>query len=154
MPPLKPDQIDALSFLPQVAAVIAELSELLNQFKKIEQSENEMLFSQYRKYKEDLHESELAKDAAAKEAYERGIADGRNETKIVTSFLRYASHLRGTPSDVPGENHAVEQVLIDVYQGGDKGPSVAQKLAEASEERVDDESTFTCILPPRVYLTM
>jgi hypothetical protein len=144
LPALKPDQTEALSYLPQVVAVINELSELIPTFKKIEQTENEFLLSQHRKYKEDLRESERSKDIAVQEAYAKGVTDGRGETKIVTSFLRYASHLRGIPSDVPGENQAVESVLIGVYQGGDKGPSVAQKLAEGADEPVSDEGTFTC----------
>jgi hypothetical protein len=144
MPPLKPDQIEALSHLPQVIAIINELNELIPVFKKIEQSENEFLLSQHRKYKDDLRESERAKDIAVKDAYAKGVADGRGETKIITSFLRYASHLRGMPSDVAGENQAVEAVLIGVYQGGEKGSTVAQKLAEASDEAVGEDTTFTC----------
>jgi hypothetical protein len=145
MPPLKPDQIEALSHLPKVIAVINELNELIPLFKKLEQSENDFLASQYRKYKEDLLQAEQTKDAAVKEAHEKGVTEGRGETKIVTSFLKYASHLRGSPSDVEGENQAAEHVLIGVYQGGDKGAAVAQKLAEASDEVVGDETTFTCL---------
>ena len=144
MPPLAPDQIEALSHLPEVVAVISELNEQISAFKKIEQSENEFLLSQYRKYKDDLRESERAKDAAVSDAFAKGVAEGRGETKIVTSFLKYASYLRGTPSIVEGENQAAEHVLIGVYQGGDKGAVVAQKLAEGAAEIVGDETSFTC----------
>lgn len=153
MPPLKSDQIEALSHLPQVIAVINELNELVPLFKKIEQSENDLLSSQYRKYKDDLHESERAKDSAVKEAYAKGVGDGRGETKILTSFLRYASHLRGTTSNVEGENSAVEQVLFGVYQGGDKAPAVAQKLVDGVLESVGENTNFTCTYPTFNYLT-
>ena len=146
MPALKPDQVEALSHLPQVVAIINELNELVPVFRKLDQSETELLAAQHRQYNDDLRESERAKDVAIKEAYEKGVAEGRGETKIVTSFLRYASHLRERPSTVEGENSAVEQVLIGVYQGGDKGPNFAQKLAEGSSEVVSEESQFTCNL--------
>jgi hypothetical protein len=120
------------------------LSELVSLFKKLEQSENELVASQHRKHKDDLRESENAKEVAVKESYAKGVADGRGETKIVTSFLRYASHLRERPSNVEGENSAVEQVLIGVYQGGDKGPEIAKKLAEGSSEAVNEDSPFSC----------
>src|SRR5436305_965833 len=94
MPPLKPDQIEALSYLPQVVAIINELNELVPIFKKLEQSEQEFLVSQHRKHKDDLRDAERAKDIAIKESYEKGVVDGQGETKIVLSFLRYASHLR------------------------------------------------------------
>jgi hypothetical protein len=144
MPQLKPDQIEALSYLPQVVAIITELNELIPLFRKLEQSENDSLAAQHRKYKDDLHEAESEKDSAVKEAYAKGVAEGRGETKLVTSFLKYASHLRGAPSHIDGENQAAEQVLIGVYQGGDKGAEVAQKLAEGSEESAGEGTTFTC----------
>ena len=131
MPALKPDQVDALSHLPQVVAIINELNELIPVFKRLDQFETDAAIAQHRKYKEDLREAERAKDVAVKEAYANGVSDGRGETKIVTSFLRYASHLRERPSTVEGENSAVEQVLIGVYQGAEKGSAVAQKLADA-----------------------
>src|SRR5438552_684728 len=118
MPPLKPDQIEALSYLPQVVAVITELNELIPLFKKVEQSENDFVISQYRKYKENLHEAERAKERAVKESYEKGIANARGETKIVTSFLRYAAYLRelrGPSCHMEGESQAVEAVLLGVY---------------------------------------
>jgi hypothetical protein len=151
MPALKPDQVEALSFLPQVIAIINELNELIPTFKKLEQSENDSLSAQHRKYKEDLHEAEREKDVAAKEAYGKGVAEGRTETKTLTSFLKYASHLRGEPSHIEGENQAAEQVLIGVYQGGEKGAAIAQKLAEGSDESVGDGTTFTCIVLPCSY---
>lgn len=122
-------------------------------FKKLDQSENEVVAAQHRKFKDDLHEAERSKDVAVKDAYARGVADGRGETKILTSFLRHASHLRERPSTVEGENSAVEQVLIGVYQGGDKGAAVAQKLAEGSSEVVSDESHFSCNLTLFTCLT-
>jgi hypothetical protein len=153
MPPLKPDQIEALSYLPQVIAVINELNELVPLFKKLDQSENDLLASQYRKYKDDLREVDRAKEVAIKEAYAKGVEDGRGETKILTSFLRYASHLRGTVSNVEGENHAVEQVLFGVYQGGDKAPAVVQKLVEGVHETIDGITNFTCTRQTINYLT-
>jgi hypothetical protein len=150
MPPLKPDQVEAVSFLPQVVAIITELNELIPLFKKLEQSENDFIISQQRKYKEELREAEHAKEAAVKESYEKGVADARGETKIVTSFLRYASYLRelrGPSSHVEGESQAVENVLLGVYQGGDKALSVALKLAGASVEPVSEDSSFTCSRP-------
>jgi hypothetical protein len=151
MPPLKPDQIEAVSFLPQVIAIITELNELIPSFKKLEQSENEFLISQHRKYKDGLREAERAKEVAVKESYEKGVADARGETKIVTSFLRYASYLReprGSSTHAEGESQAVETVLVGVYQGGDKALSVALKLAEAHSERVSEDSSYTCNHPP------
>jgi len=144
MPPLKPDQLEALSHLPQVIAIINELNELVPVFKKLDQSETEILAAQHRKFKDDLREAERAKDVAVKESYDKGVADGRGETKILTSFLKHASFLRERPSSVEGENSAVEQVLIGVYQGGEKGAAVAQKLAEGSSDNVSDEFHFTC----------
>ena len=148
MPPLKPDQIEALSHLPSVIAVITELNEFVGIFKKIEQSENELVLSQHRKYKEDLRALERVKEDAVKEAYEKGLIEGRTETKILTSFLKYASHLRGMPSHIEAENSAAEAVLIGVYQGGDKGAEVAQKLAEGADEVVGDDPNFTCTTSP------
>jgi hypothetical protein len=153
LPALKPDQVEALSFLPQVVAIINELNELIPTFKRLEQSENDYLSAQQRKYKEDLLEAEREKDAAVKEAYAKGVAEARSETKILTSFLKYASHLRGEPSNVEGENQAVEQVLIGVYQGGEKGAEVSQKLADGSDESVGDSLSFTCICTFVVFLT-
>lgn len=153
MPDLKPDQVEALSFLPQVIAIISELNELIPTFKKLEQSENDSLSAQHRKYKEDLLEAEREKEVAVKEAYAKGVAEARNETKILTSFLKYASHLRGEPSNVEGENQAVEQVLIGVYQGGEKGAATAQKLADGSDESVGEGLTFTCNCAFVVVLT-
>ena len=153
MPALKPDQVEALSFLPQVIAIINELNELVPTFKKLEQSENDSLSAQHRKYKEDLLEAEREKEAAVKEAYAKGVAEARNETKILTSFLKYASHLRGEPSTVDWENQAVEQVLIGVYQGGERGAEVSQKLAGGSDESVGDGLTFTCTCHVCVFLT-
>lgn len=127
------------------------MNELIPTFKKLEQSENDSLSAQHRKYKEDLLEAEREKDAAVREAYAKGVAEGRNEIKILTSFLKYASHLRGDPSHVDGENQAAEQVLIGVYQGGEKGAAIAQKLAEASEESVGEGTTFTCTNPYVFY---
>ena len=120
------------------------MNELIPLFRKLEQSENDSLAAQHRKYKEDLHAAEQAKDSAVKEAYAKGVSEGRTETKIVTSFLKYASHLRSTPSLVEGENHAAEQVLIGVYQGGEKGAEIAQKLAEGANESFGEGTTFTC----------
>jgi hypothetical protein len=153
MPALKPDQVEALSHLPQVIAIINELNELIPVFKKLDQSETEIVAAQHRKVKDDLREAERVKDVAVKEAYARGVADGRGETKILTSFLRYASHLRERPSAVDGENSAVEQILIGVYQGGDKGAAVAQKLSEGLSEVVSDESQFSCNPTLFTYLT-
>jgi len=153
MPELKSDQIEALSHLPKVTAVINELTEIVASFKKIEQSENEILLSQYRKYKEDLRGAERAKEIAVKEAHERGVAEGRGETKLLASFLKYASYLRGTPSNSMDENHAAEDVLIGVYQGGEKGAAVAQKLAEASDEVVGEDTTWNCISLKSLILT-
>ena len=151
MPPLKPDQVEAVSFLPQVVAIINELNELIPSFKKLEQSENEFLISQHRKYKDGLREAERAKEVAVKESYEKGVADARGETKILTSFLKYASYLRelrGPSAHAEGESQAVETVLLGVYQGGDKALSVALKLAEASGEPVSEDTSFTCNRPP------
>src|SRR5947207_8141513 len=137
MPPLKPDQIEAVSFLHQVVAIISELNELLPVFKKLEQSENDFVISQHRKYKDELREAERAKEAAVKESYEKGVTDARGETKVVTSFLRYASYLRelhGPSGHAEEESQAVENVLLGVYQGGDKALSVALKLPEAPHE--------------------
>lgn len=120
------------------------MSELLPIFKRLDQSDNEFLASQHRKYKAELREAERQKEAAVKEAYEKGLSDGRAETKLVCSFLKYASILRGTPSDVEGENQAAEDVLIGVYEGGEKGASVAQKLAEGVNEPVSSNGKFTC----------
>ena len=146
MPDLKTDQLEALSFLPQVVAVINELTELIVAFKKTEQSENEILLSQHRKYKEELREAERAKETAVKEAHEKGVAEGREESRLLTSFLKYASCLRGTPSSVPGENQAAEDVLIGVYQGGEKGAAIARKLADGADEVVGEDTNFTCML--------
>lgn len=156
MPALKPDQIEALSFLPQVIAIINELSELIPVFKKIEQSENEFIVSQYRKYKDDLREAEHAKEAAVKDSYAKGVADTRADTKIVTSFLRYASYLRelrGPSGHVDVEGQTVEHVLYGLYQGGDKALAVALKLAEGGSEPAEEGSPFTCNLPFRRCLT-
>jgi hypothetical protein len=110
----------------------------------LEKSENDFFASQYRKYKDDLTEADHQKEVAVKEAYERGVTDGRAEIKIVSSFLKYASYLRGTRSEIEGENQAAEDVLIGVYQGGEKGATVAQKLAEGVNEPVAVGGTFTC----------
>src|SRR5271169_5153352 len=150
MPALKPDQVEALSYLPQVVSIINELNELIPVFKKLDQSENEILAAQHRKFKDELREAERAKDVAVKESYTIGVTDGRGETRILTSFLKHASSLRERPSSVEGENSAVEQVLIGVYQGGEKGAAVAQKLAEGSSEIVSEESQFSC--NPTLYL--
>jgi hypothetical protein len=150
MPALKPDQIEALSHLPAVNAIITELSELLQTFKKLEQSEIEFSASQYRKYKKDVRELEREKVVAVKEAHANGLAEGRAETKLLTSFLKYASHRRQSPSHVIGENQAVEDVLIAIYHGGDSGAAVAQKLAAGTDEVVPDSQlrpdsdSFTC----------
>jgi hypothetical protein len=148
MPPLKPDQIEALSHLPQVVAAINELNELIPVFKKLEQTEKESQASQQRKIKDDVREAERQRIVAVKESYEKGLAEGRSETKIVTSFLKYASHLRGMPSTVEGENPAAEEVLIQVYQGGDKGAETAQKLAQGVDAPVSDKGNFTCTHNP------
>jgi hypothetical protein len=137
-----------------VIAIINELNELIPTFKKLEQSENDSLAAQHRKYKEDLLEAEREKETAAKEAYAKGVAEGRSETKMLTSFLKYASHLRGEPSHIEGENQAAEQVLIGVYQGGEKGAEIAQKLAEGSEEPVGEGTTFTCNDVPVISLIL
>lgn len=134
-------------------AIITELNELIATFKKLEQSETEYLVSQHRKYKEDLHDAERRKESAVKEAYTQGLTDGRSETKVVTSFLKYASYLRGSPSDVEGENQAAEDVLIGVYEGGDKGAIVAQKLAEGVNEAVGGNEQFTCTFPECLTLS-
>jgi hypothetical protein len=147
MPALIPDQIEALSHLPQVVAIINELNELIPVFKKLEQSENDFLLSQYRKYKDDLREAERAKEVAVKDSYAKGVADARSETKIVTSFLRYASYLRelrGPAGHVEGEHQAVEHVLYGLYQGGDKALTVATELAEGVDNPVEEGSTYTC----------
>jgi len=127
---------------------------MITTFKKLEKSENDFLASQYRKYKDDLREAEAQKEVAVKEAYEKGLLDGRAETKIVSSFLKYASYLRGSPSEVEGENQAAEDVLIGVYQGGEKGASVAQKLAEGVDEPVAPNAAFTCNFSFRFKLTI
>jgi len=65
--------------------------------------------------------------------------------------LRYASYLRelrGPSSHAEGESQAVENVLLGVYQGGDKALSVALKLAEGPREPVSEDSSFTCNRPP------
>lgn len=144
MPALKPDQVEALSHLPTVIGIITELSELLQMFKKLEQSETQFLASQYRKYKDDLREAEREKVAAVNEAYAKGQTEGRGETKLLTSFLKYASHRRANPSHIEGENQAAEALLLDIYQGGETGALVAQKLAEGVEEPVSEDESFTC----------
>ena len=146
LPSLKPDQVDALSYLPQVIAIINELNELMPLFKKLDQADTESIANQHRKYKADLQEVERAKRIAIKQSYEKGLTDGRNDTKILTSFLKYASYLRESPSEIDGENQAAEDVLIGVYQGGEKGALVAQKLAEGSSELVGTNDKLTCIL--------
>jgi hypothetical protein len=143
-PALQSDQMEALSHLPQVIAIIAELSELLPLFKKLEQADAEYFAAQARKFKEELAEAENVKEVSVKEAYERGLTDGRKDTKVLTGFLKYASVLRESPSEVDGENQAVEDVLINVYQGGDKGAAAAQLLADGSSEVVGSNEIFTC----------
>ena len=148
---LKADQLEALSHLPTVTGVVAELTELLAAFKKIEQSENEILLSHHRKAQNDLRDAEIAKVAAVKEAEERGREEARAETKAVLAFLRFASHQREVHAALSVEGSAVEAVLVGVYQGGEKAFETALKLAEGAKETVSPDNTYTCT-PPKSLL--
>jgi chemotaxis response regulator CheB len=146
-PALKPDQVEALSHLPAVSAVVTELADLLASLKKFEQSQNDVLLSHHRKFQSDLRDAEAAKQAAVREAEERGREEARAETKSVLGFLRFASYQREVQSPSSPEGAAVESVLIGVYQGGEKAFETALKLSEGAREPVGADSTFTCNKP-------
>ena len=126
---------------PSLQASLSQLQEQVAQYKKFDQDYQARLNSEKAALKSS-HEAELArvKDEAKKSATQEAVAEfkrvERQNTLLLSKFLRLAAAKRQEGEAETEDARALEGLLLMVY-GGDAGAvSAAEKLIEGAAEAV------------------
>lgn len=103
-----------------------------------------------KRVEEEKAEAEAKFTKAVAEAREQGRQEGLEEAtaKILTvvRFLRLAGYRRQAKSGNDQEDDAIERILVLVYGGDQSAVDVCMKLANGSDEKIDDFDVTCTVL--------
>ncbi|KAI5841787.1 hypothetical protein DFP73DRAFT_528218 [Morchella snyderi] len=129
------DERSKIAGKPITSAVFKELNEIHDVLKKVAETED-------KRVEEEKAEAEAKFAKAVAEAREQGRQEGLEEAtaKILTvvRFLRLAGYRRQAKSGNDQEDDAIERILVLVYGGDQSAVDVCMKLANGSDEKIDD----------------
>lgn len=141
---INPDERSKIGNKPITSAVFKELYEIHEVLKKVADAEDKRIDA-------EKTEGETKFSNAVAEAKEEGRKAGVEEAtaKIFTivRFLRLAGFRRQYKSPNDQEDDAIEKLLVLVYGGDQTAVDACLKLANGSEEPID-EFEVTCMLSP------
>lgn len=143
---INPDERSKIGTKPITSAVFKELNEIHDVLKKVADAEDKRIDA-------EKTESETKFSNAVAEAKEEGRKAGVEEAtaKLFTMvrFLRLAGYRRQYKSPNDQEDDAIEKLLVLVYGGDQTAVDACLKLANGSEEPID-EFEVTCMLSHRL----